>query len=145
MRTVGDLAETPLDTLRHAIGEAGALRLHELAWGRDPRAVSPGRDEKSIGHEVTFETDKTDSRELHRDLLRLSDAVGARLRRAEVTARTVVLKLRFEDFTTITRSRTLADPDRPRPPHLRGGRATSTTRRTRRPGRCGSSACAASS
>jgi DNA polymerase-4 len=59
---------------------------------------------------VTFETDKTDARELHRDLLRLSDAVGARLRRAEVTARTVVLKLRFEDFTTITRSRTLADP-----------------------------------
>jgi DNA polymerase-4 len=110
MRTVGDLAETPLDTLRHAIGEAGAVRLHELAWGRDPRAVTPGRDEKSVGHEVTFETDKTDARELHRDLLRLSDAVGARLRRAEVTARTVVLKLRFEDFTTITRSRTLADP-----------------------------------
>jgi DNA polymerase-4 len=110
MRTVGDLANTPLDTLRHAIGEAGAVRLHELAWGRDPRAVSPGRDEKSIGHEVTFETDRTDQRELHRELLRLSDAVGARLRRAQVTARTVVLKLRFEDFTTITRSRTLADP-----------------------------------
>ena len=110
LRTVGDLAHTPLDTLRHAIGDAGATRLHELAWGRDPRAVSPGREEKSVGHEMTFETDRTDAVQLHRELLRLSDAVGVRLRRAGVAARTVVLKLRFDDFTTITRSRTLAEP-----------------------------------
>ena len=110
LRTVGDLAHTPLDTLRHAIGDTGATRLHELAWGRDPRAVSPGREEKSVGHEMTFETDRTDAVQLHRELLRLSDAVGVRLRRAGVATRTVVLKLRFEDFTTITRSRTLAEP-----------------------------------
>ena len=122
------------------------MRLHELAWGRDPRAVSPGRDEKSIGHETTFETDKTDPGELHRDLLR---ALGCRRRRdcggRRCTARTVVLKLRFEDFTTITRSRTLAEPtDLGR--RIYEEVALPLRRGQPRPaGRCGSSACAASS
>lgn len=110
LRTIGDLAHAPLDMLRRSIGDAGAARLHELAWGRDPRGVTPGREEKSIGHETTFETDRTDPRELHRVLLELSDAVGRRLRVAGVSARTVALKLRYSDFTTISRSRTLADP-----------------------------------
>jgi DNA polymerase-4 len=110
LRTVGDVAHASIDMLRRAIGEAGAQRLHELSWGRDPRAVTAGREEKSIGHETTFETDRTDAGELHRVLLELSDAVGRRLRRAGVSARTVALKLRFDDFTTISRSRTLPDP-----------------------------------
>jgi DNA polymerase-4 len=110
LRTIGDLANAPVDMLRRAIGDAGATRLHDLAWGRDPRTVSPGREEKSIGHETTFETDRTDPDELHRVLLTLSDAVGRRLRTAGVTARTVALRLRYSDFTTITRSRTLTDP-----------------------------------
>ncbi|QEO10040.1 DNA polymerase IV [Protaetiibacter larvae] len=110
LRTVGDVAHAPIDMLRRALGDAGAQRLHALAWARDPRPVSPGRDEKSIGHETTFETDRTDRAELHRVLLELSDAVGQRLRRAGVSGRTIALKLRFADFTTISRSRTLADP-----------------------------------
>ena len=110
LRTIGDVAAVPLDTLKRAIGPANAARLHELAWGRDPRTIELGREEKSVGHETTFETDVTDPVALHRELLRLSDAVGARLRRAGVQARTVSLKLRFEDFTTISRSRTLAEP-----------------------------------
>ncbi len=110
LRTIGDLARAPVDMLRRAIGDAGAQRLHDLAWGRDPRAVTPGREEKSIGHETTFETDRTDPEELQRVILALSDAVGRRLRAAGVSARTVAIKLRFSDFTTITRSRTLADP-----------------------------------
>ena len=110
LRTIGDVAHAPVDMLRHAIGDAGAERLHELSWGRDPRAVTPGREEKSIGHETTFETDRTDAAELHRVLLQLSDGVGQRLRRAGVLGRTVSIKLRFSDFTTITRSRTLAEP-----------------------------------
>jgi len=110
LRTVGDVAAVPIDTLKRAIGPVNAARLHELAWGRDPRAVELTREEKSVGHETTFETDVTDPVVLHRELLRLSDAVGARLRRAGVQARTVALKLRFEDFTTISRSRTLAEP-----------------------------------
>ncbi|MEO6533328.1 MAG: DNA polymerase IV [Pseudolysinimonas sp.] len=110
LRTIGDVAAVPLDTLTRAIGPANAARLHELAWGRDPRTIELSREEKSVGHETTFETDITDAVALHRELLRLSDAVGARLRRAGVQARTVSLKLRFEDFTTISRSRTLAEP-----------------------------------
>jgi DNA polymerase-4 len=110
LRTIGDIANAPPEMLRRALGDAGAGRLHDLAWGRDPRAVSPGREEKSIGHETTFETDRTDPAELHRVLLQLADGVGQRLRRAGVMGRTVAIKLRFEDFTTITRSRTLAEP-----------------------------------
>jgi len=110
LRTIGDVAHAPVDMLRRAIGDAAAERLHALAWGRDPREVTPGRDEKSIGHETTFETDRTDAGELHRVLLQLADGVGQRLRRAGVLARTVSLKLRFSDFTTISRSRTLPEP-----------------------------------
>ncbi len=110
LRTVGDVANVPFDALKRAVGPTNATRLHELAWGRDPRAIELGREEKSVGHETTFETDVTDAVALHRELLRLSDAVGARLRRAGVQARTISLKLRFEDFTTISRSRTLGEP-----------------------------------
>jgi DNA polymerase-4 len=110
LRTIGDVAAASIDMLRRAIGAAGAERLHELSWGRDARDVTPGRDEKSIGHETTFETDRTDAAELHRVLLQLADGVGQRLRRAGVLGRTISIKLRFEDFTTITRSRTLAEP-----------------------------------
>jgi DNA polymerase-4 len=110
LRTIGDVAHAPVDMLRRAIGEAGAERLHELSWGRDPRTVTPGRDEKSIGHETTFETDRTDAGELHRVLLQLADGVGQRLRRSVVLGRSIAIKLRFADFTTITRSRTLAEP-----------------------------------
>lgn len=108
--TVGDVADVPLDALRRAVGEASATRLHELSWGRDPRSVITAREEKSVGHETTFGHDVADRRELERTLLSLADGVGARLRAAGVFARTVSLKLRFSDFTTITRSRTLADP-----------------------------------
>jgi len=110
LRTIGDVATVPLDALKRAIGPVNAARLYELAWGRDPRTIELQREEKSVGHETTFEHDVTDAVALHRELLRLSDAVGSRLRRAGVQARTVSLKLRFEDFTTISRSRTLAEP-----------------------------------
>jgi DNA polymerase-4 len=110
LRTVGDVAEIPLDALTRALGPANAARLHELAWGRDPRGIALEREEKSIGHETTFETDVTDPAIVHRTLLALADGVAVRLRRAGVQARTVAIKLRFEDFTTISRSRTLGEP-----------------------------------
>ena len=59
--TIGDLARAPVDVLARILGEAGAQRLHDLAWGIDPRVVHEGADEKSIGHEMTFETDVTDT------------------------------------------------------------------------------------
>lgn len=110
LRTIGDLAQTPVATLSRAIGPAGAQKLHDLSWGIDPRTVETRSVEKSVGHEVTFETDVADPVVLRRELLRLSHQVAVRLRRAGLSGRTIALKLRFGDFTTITRSRTIGDP-----------------------------------
>ncbi|MFG1722500.1 DNA polymerase IV [Micromonospora chalcea] len=110
LRTVRDLAEAPAGLLRRAVGEASAAHLHELAWGRDPRGVSPEHVEKSIGAEVTFDTDVSDPDEIRRSLLALADKGGARLRAAGQVGRTVSLKVRFADFRTISRSRTLPVP-----------------------------------
>jgi len=108
--TIGDLASAPVENLRRVIGEVGAQRLHDLSWGIDPRFVHAGESEKSVGHELTFETDITDPEVIRRELLRMSNMVAVRLRTAALVSRTVVLKLRFADFTTITRSRTIAEP-----------------------------------
>ncbi len=110
LKTIGDIARTPLATLQRSVGDASGRKLHELANGIDPRSVTAGVAEKSIGHEMTFETDVTDVEHLRRELLRESTAVGERLRTGGWVTRTVVLKLRYSDFSTITRSRTLAEP-----------------------------------
>jgi DNA polymerase-4 len=110
LRTVGDVANIPTDALTRAIGPAMAAHFHALAWGRDPRVIVTEHNEKSIGHERTFEANISDVALLEKEMLRLSNAVGVRLRRAGVQARTVALKLRFGDFSTISRSRTLAEP-----------------------------------
>jgi DNA polymerase-4 len=110
LRTVGDLAALPLPALRRAVGDAHARHLHELAWARDPRRVDPKVVDKSIGAEETFEVDLTDSAAVRRELLRLSERTAARLRSSGQVGRTVALKVRFSDFTTITRSRTLHGP-----------------------------------
>jgi DNA polymerase-4 len=107
--SVADIAHTPLDTLRRALGEAVGTQLHELSWGRDPRRVVPERVEKSIGAEETFRTDIDDPQVIHRELLRLSERVAARVRSAGLLGRTVIIKIRFADFSTITRSRTLSE------------------------------------
>ncbi|MFI7522252.1 DNA polymerase IV [Micromonospora globbae] len=110
LATIGDLAEAPYAMLRKALGEAAAAHLHDLAWGRDPRAVSPEQVEKSIGAEVTFDVDVTEPEEIRRALLGLADKVGTRLRRAGQVGRTISLKVRLADFRTVTRSRTLPVP-----------------------------------
>ncbi|MFC7488474.1 DNA polymerase IV [Knoellia sp. CPCC 206453] len=110
LRTVADIAHTPLPTLIRGLGEATGNHLYELAWGRDPRPVAREQREKSIGADETFEYDIDDPQEIHRHLLKLSDRVGARLRGARLTGRTVSIKVRFSDFTTITRARTLREP-----------------------------------
>ncbi|MEU4481455.1 DNA polymerase IV [Micromonospora sp. NPDC023966] len=110
LNTVGDLAEASPGLLRRAVGEASAGHLHELAWGRDPRGVSPEHVEKSIGAEVTFDTDVTDPVEIRRALLALAEKAGARLRAAGQVGRTVSLKVRLADFRTVSRSRTLGVP-----------------------------------
>jgi len=110
IRTIGDLANTPVDALEHVVGKAGASKLHDLSWGIDPRSVETRAEEKSVGHELTFEVDVTDPAVIRRELLRLAGMVAARLRASDMVGRTVVLKLRFADFSLITRSRTLAEP-----------------------------------
>jgi DNA polymerase-4 len=110
LHTVADIAHTPLATLKRALGETAGPHLHDLAWGRDPRHVEPVRREKSIGSDETFEFDVDDPARIHRELLKLSDRTAARVRSAGMLGRTVTIKVRFSDFTTITRSRTLRDP-----------------------------------
>ncbi|PPF71367.1 DNA polymerase IV [Clavibacter michiganensis] len=110
LRTVADIADTPLPALQSMLGESAGARLHDLSWGRDPRRVSTHREEKSMGHENTFHDDVTDPEIIRRELLGQATRVAERLRRAGLTARTVSLKLRYSDFRTITRSRTLSEP-----------------------------------
>jgi DNA polymerase-4 len=107
LRTVGDIANTPVATLTRALGQAAGTHLHELSWGRDPRSVSPHEPDKSVGNEETFEHDIDDPEIIRAHLLALSDRVAGRLRAAGYVGRTVSLKVRFADFSTITRSRTL--------------------------------------
>lgn len=109
LRTIGDIAHTPVDTLRRALGDAVGTQLFELSWGRDGRQVVPEQSERSIGAEETFAHDVDDPVVVHRELLRLSERTAARLRSAGLVGRTVSIKVRFADFTTITRARTLRE------------------------------------
>jgi DNA polymerase-4 len=110
LRTVSDIAQTPLAVLQQWLGDATGHKLHELAHGRDAREVTTATREKSIGHEITFEHDVSDRTVLRRELLRLATQTSERLRRSGLVARTVALKLRYSDFRTVTRSRTLSEP-----------------------------------
>jgi len=109
LRTVGDLAHVPAATLRRELGVAGE-HLHDLAWGRDERSVTPQREEKSVGAEETFPVDVDDPEIIKNELLRLSGRTARALRGAGCVARTVTVKLRLASFKTITRSRTLGEP-----------------------------------
>jgi DNA polymerase-4 len=107
IRSVADLAGTPLDALRRAVGTASATHLHDLAHGIDERTVEAHEVEKSISAEHTTDVDLVDDTEVHRELVHLSAEVGRRLRERGLAARTVGIKIRFADFSTITRVRTL--------------------------------------
>jgi DNA polymerase IV len=113
LMTVGDVAHTPLTTLQRAVGVSMARQLHQLAWGADRRVVTArrGGDEpdKSMGADETFGRDTDDQSVVLREVLRLSAKVAGRMRTAQVAGRTVTLKVRFADFTTITRSKTLGE------------------------------------
>ncbi|MEV1178791.1 DNA polymerase IV [Nonomuraea sp. NPDC049784] len=110
IRTVGDLARVPPATLQRELGQAVGGHLAALAWGRDERAVTSHVPDKSIGNEETFASDVDDPEVIKRELLRLSERVAARMRKGGHVGRTVSVKLRRADFTTINRSRTLREP-----------------------------------
>jgi DNA polymerase-4 len=108
VQTVADLADLDEATLIACVGAAHGQHLYRLAWAVDDRGVEPDREMKSIGHEETFATDRHTHEELLRELVRLSDAVAARLRAHGGAARTLTLKVRFAGFETITRSVTVS-------------------------------------
>jgi DNA polymerase-4 len=110
LHTVGDIAHTPRSTLVRALGQAAGSHLHALSWGRDERRVVAHEPDKSIGAEETFSRDVDDPDVVRRELLRLAERTAARLRTAGLAGRTVSVKIRFADFTTITRARTLSEP-----------------------------------
>ncbi|MEX5713455.1 DNA polymerase IV [Parafrankia sp. FMc6] len=110
IRTIGDIARTPADTLRRALGAGAGGHLHALAHGRDDRRVEPDGVDVSVGAEETFSADLADPERLARELLRLSGRVAARLRARGQAARNISIKVRHADFSTVTRARTLAEP-----------------------------------
>ncbi len=107
--TIGELARWPPADLERRFGRHG-VDLSLRARGIDDRPVTPEHDVKSISHETTFATDVVDGDELRRTLYRLAEDVGRRLRRAQLAGATVKLKLRWSDFTTLTRQATLPEP-----------------------------------
>jgi DNA polymerase-4 len=134
LKTVGDLAAISTRTLERAVGEATGAHLHSLAHGIDERVVIPHEAAKSVGSEETFASDLDATDEILREILRLSDRTAGRLRGKSLCGRTVTVKVRFSNFSTLTRSKTLdaeidggaeiyevakalylkLDPDRPR-------------------------------
>jgi DNA polymerase IV len=112
LTTVGDLARVPRATLVRAFGPAQARHLVDMSWGRVTHPVGAHVEpvERSVGSQRTFSHDVDDPVVMRRELLRLAVGVAARLRAAGQQGRTVVVTVRFADFTTVTRSRTLRDP-----------------------------------
>ena len=110
IRTIGDLAVIDLPILIGAIGDSHGRHLYALAHGIDERVVEPERVAKSIGHEETFSRDIMDHEELHQHLVRLCDAVARRTREAGIAAGTVMLKVKFSSFESVTRSTTPSVP-----------------------------------
>jgi DNA polymerase-4 len=108
--TIGEIARTELPQLIRLLGPASGSKLHELAWGRDDRTVRTEVADASIGSETTFAVDSADPTFLTRQLLALTERTTRRAREAGVQGRTVSIKVRFEDFSTLTRSATLRSP-----------------------------------
>jgi DNA polymerase IV len=107
LKTVGHVATIPRQTLERAIGDATGGHLHLLANGVDDRPVTPDGPAKSVGSEETFSSDLDDTEIILREVLRLADRTASRLREKGMCGRTVTLKVRWSNFKTITRSRTM--------------------------------------
>ncbi len=110
IRTIADLARTPVGALRQTLGPHQAHQLVELAWGRDRTRVTPGVVERGVGSQETFGADTEDPTVVRREMLRMAAKTARRMRRAGYLGRTVTLSVRFADFRTLTRSCTLSSP-----------------------------------
>lgn len=107
VRTIADLQRLTPSELTRDLGRAASVTLHELAFARDDRAVQSEREAKSLSVEDTFATDLRDLDQLHSLVRRDAREVANRVRASGLFARTVTLKVRLADFSTMTRSRTL--------------------------------------
>jgi DNA polymerase-4 len=105
---IGDLRRLPRSLLEKRFGEAGR-RLARLSRGLDDRQVQPERENKSVGHEETFATDLLDPQTVRKHLLALARKTARRIRGEDFAGRTVTLKVKYRDFTCVTRSHTLAE------------------------------------
>jgi DNA polymerase-4 len=107
LRTVGDLARLPKDILVARLGRAHGLHLAALARAEDPSPVVPDRPVKSVGHEETFSADLYDLSELRGHLGRMAESVSIHLRSSGIVGRTITVKVKYRDFSLITRSHTM--------------------------------------
>ena len=104
--TVGQLADLPEPTLVSILGRAAGRQLHALANNRDPRRVRTGRRRRSIGSQSAFGRGPRTAADLDRIVVGLVDRVARRMRSAGRVGRTIALRLRFDDYTRASRSRT---------------------------------------
>ena len=110
LQTVGDIANTPRSTLIRVLGQASGSSLYELAWGRDYRDVEIEHIEKSISSSETFDQDLDSQEEILKEFLRLTERSVERMREKGFAAGTISIKVRFTDFKTISRSKTVDLP-----------------------------------
>ena len=110
LHQIKDIANTPLETLKRALGDATGEHLYELSWGRDYRQVVVDDPDQSIGANETFSYDIDDPELILREYLKLTERASTRLRARDQYAKTISITVRFADFKTITRSKTLPLP-----------------------------------
>lgn len=110
IRTIGDIAETPIDALISMLGTAAAHHLHALANNRDPRPVERTRKSKSVSAQAAMRGQIRSMDDLLPVLHRLTDRVASRLREKDRSARTITVRVRFGDLSSVSRSETLHTP-----------------------------------
>ncbi|WP_092602003.1 DNA polymerase IV [Actinopolyspora xinjiangensis] len=108
VQTIGELAALKLGDVTSLLGQAHGTELHELAHGIDERPVTERAEAKQVSAETTFDTDRTDPAELTSEIVGMAEAAHRRLIASERAARTITLKVRDSDFSTISRSETLS-------------------------------------
>ncbi|MFQ5714993.1 MAG: DNA polymerase IV [Candidatus Scalinduaceae bacterium] len=111
VKTCGELGRFPVKELKRKFGIIGE-RLHQMGLGIDESHVVPVEDvpdAKSVGHSMTLDKDISDNESIERYILQLSEMVGRRLRRGQYSGRTVALTLRYSDFHTFTKRRTIKE------------------------------------
>jgi DNA polymerase-4 len=108
--TIGQIAQARSDVLAHRLGKRGADELIQRAHGVDESPVENDHTTKQISQETTFVKDVREAAVLRATLLELSEGVGRHLREANLSARTIAIKLRYSDFATFTRQTTLPQP-----------------------------------